>query len=133
MAENETIRNTIVLNDNSIETEKIVQLGIVYPLTEVNFYKIKNGASGFKDWAKRLLFISIGWSIKVLSVVIIFLTLYSSTEKTNTELKLDVEAWELVSIGIALVLCGITYLCGTKFKNDRDKTMTQIDDFFKKK
>jgi hypothetical protein len=45
MAENEIIRKTIVLEDNSLETEKIVQLGSIYPLNEVSLYKIKNGCN----------------------------------------------------------------------------------------
>ncbi len=98
----------------------------------MSFYKIKNGTSGFKDWSKRLLFISIGLSIKILSVIIIFLIAFTKTQNTKKGLKLEIENWELLAIGIALLACFITYLLGAKFKNDRDQLIEQIDNFFKK-
>ena len=133
MSNNETIRKTIVLNDNSLETEKIVQLGNVYPLNEVNFYKLKNGTSGFRDWSKIILFMSFGWSFKILSIVIIFLIAHASSSKTKEPISLNISEAELVMIGIAWLVCLILYLLGSKFKNDKDKLISDIDSFFSKK
>ena len=133
MNNNEIIKKTIILEDDSLETEKIVQFGAVYPLNEVSYYKLKNGNSGFKDWAKRILFMSIGWGIKLISVLIIFIIAISKVGESNNKNDLNISDWECLAIAIALAICLVLYLLGNKYKNDKDQLLSQIDEFFSNK
>jgi hypothetical protein len=132
MPETESIKRPIVLSADELRTNEILILQPAYPLDENNFNKLKNGSSGCKDWAQKVLFMSIGWAFKIVSALIVFLIAYSAS-KTNDKIVLEIKLWEIVSVGLALFVCLILYIIGHFVKNEKDKLIESIDSHFKKR
>lgn len=130
MAENEPIRHSIILNPEDVRTKEIMVLQRVYPLDENNFNKLIKGPSGYKDWAQKVLFMSIGWAFKIISALIVFIIAYTTATSNDTVI-LEIKAWEIVSVGLALLVCLILYIIGHYFKNDKDKLIGIIELHFK--
>ena len=132
MPENEPIKKSIILNSEEARTKEILILQRTYILDENNFNKLIANSHGFKDWAMRILFISIGWLIKIIGVLITFLIAYNSINaKERVDLKIDKS--EIITIGVAFLLCFILYCIGHLIKNERDKLIESIKSHFKNK
>lgn len=132
MPENESIKRPIVLSADELRTNEILILQPAFPLDENTFNKLKNGASGCKDWAQKVLFMSIGWAFKIISALIVFLIAYKTTQ-SDEKIVLDIKLWEIVSVGLALLVCLILYIIGHFVKNEKDKLVASIDSHFKKR
>ena len=130
MADNETIKRPIVLNPQEARTSDILLLKPTYLLDETSFNKLVKGSTGCKDWAQKVLFMSIGWVFKIASALIVFLIAYHAS-KTNEKIELEIKSWEIVSVGLALLVCLILYVVGYFMKNERDKLIDSIDSHFK--
>lgn len=132
MAETEPIKRSIVLNAEELRTNEILVLQPIYPLDENNFNKLVKGSSGCKDWAHRVLFMSIGWAFKLISATIVFLIAYNNST-TDQKIEIEIKSWEVVSVALALFVWILLYIIGYYVKNEKDKLIESISSHFKKK
>jgi len=133
MPENEPIKKSIILNSEEARTKEILILQRTYILDENNFNKLIANSHGFKEWAMRILFISIGWLIKIIGVLIAFLIAYNYSLNTNEKVDLKIERTEVLSIIVAFIVCLILYGIGCLVKTERDKLIESIKSHFKNK
>lgn len=129
MSEPEPIKRPIILSTEEARTKEILLLQPTYLLDEKNFNKLIKGTTGFKDWAQKVLFMSIGWAFKLTSALIVFLVAYH-TAKTNEKVELKIEMWEVVSVILALIVCLILYVIGRFVRNEKDKLIESIKNHF---
>jgi hypothetical protein len=102
-----------------------------YALDETDFNILVGHSTGFKDWAKRILFISIGWAIKLVSIFIIFLfALFSDKTQDKNSLAIGIDLWEILALGIALFTCCVLFFCGYLWMNPKDKKIKEIKKHF---
>jgi len=129
MDESTQINRPIILSPDELRTKEILVIQRTYILDETQFNKLIHGPTGCKDWAQRVLFMSIGWAFKIVSALIVFLIAYSAAKPEN-EVSLDIKAWEIVSVLLALLVCLILFIMGHLIKNEKDKLIETIRSHF---
>jgi hypothetical protein len=130
MSDTKAIKHPIVLSSSELRTEQILILHRVFPLDENNFNKLIKNSTGYKDWALNIFLMSVGWAFKLVSALIAFLVAYHATE-ANEKVPIDIEPWEVISVGLALFICVVLYILGRYIKSDRDKLIASIESHFK--
>ncbi len=130
MSDTKAIKHPIVLSSSELRTEQILILHRVFPLDENNFNKLIKNSAGYKDWAQNIFLMSVGWAFKLASALIAFLIAYHAAE-ANEKVPIDIESWEVISVGLALFICLVLYILGRYIKNDRDKLIATIETHFK--
>lgn len=126
---NEQHEQPITVDGRLTRMNTIKILKPIYPLDENDFNILVRGNSGFKEWAKNLGFATLGWSIKLISVFMVFIMAITvATDKNNVVLQF--EKWEFIAIIISLIIIGVLYLLGTKVKSNKDKLIGKIKNHY---
>lgn len=121
----------MILERKDISMAKIQVLERAYPLPEREYQKLIGfGSAGCKDWAKRLLFIGIGIAIRHISVLLFFLYSFKTTNNKN-DVKMDLTTIDFITLSLFFGLSIILYLIGCHYKNDKDKFIDKLSDFYK--
>lgn len=127
-----SINQTLEFDGNEVKDHDIGIIRKPYLLEKAEFQALSKHDVGFKEWAKRMLIISIGLAINLVSKIISFLYTFENTsnEASKLELELGIRNWEWIALGLALVSSVILYILGRCFKNDRDILIEKIQYFY---
>ncbi len=128
--ENQDLRETLVVDGHNIQSGQVKIQVEGYPILESDFERLVNSGAGWKEWARRLLLISIGAIIIFVAKIIDFFISYDSAQDKN-DISLDFKNYELIALVISLLLCALFWGIGSQYKNKKDQLITKIKEHFK--
>ena len=119
-----------IIRETDIKNSNILVEVNCYPMTREKFEKLIRSTSHRDDWAINILFIGIGFAIKIFTVWGIFIFHgYSGNSKVN--ILFTIESWEYGALLVCGVAFGILKLWSFLWPSKRDKLQREIQDFFK--
>lgn len=127
--ENQDLNETVVIDGNNIPSGQLKLQIDGYPISESEFERLTSSGAGSKEWARRLLLISIGGLILLLAKVIAFFISYNNATDKN-EVNLEFQNYEVISLCISLILCLLLFGIGEIRKNKKDKLISKIRNHF---
>lgn len=127
------VEKTLLFKGEDVKEKDVAILRIPYFLEEAEFEKLKRQDYGFKLWAKRLLFVALGTSISLVSKIIAFVFNFkkAQSDKELRALTLDIQLWEVISVGVIFIIIGFLYLISYWKKSERDQLVKKISNHFK--
>lgn len=130
---NEIIEKTIDASGMQVPIEGFFMKEKRYGLTPLEHKILSESETKLREWSKRFLLISVGLGLTTLSKLIWFLTEFNeANDEQKQNLKIEIENWELIYLGIGLSLSLILYLLScTKLDNsERKNVMKKIKQYF---
>ncbi|TCV17119.1 hypothetical protein EDC17_101136 [Sphingobacterium alimentarium] len=135
MDKNEKIRTSpFDASKLQIRNDEIYAFQKIYGLTNVEFRILETSESKWKEWHKRFYLILIGLILTVVSKGVFFLIKFNnSNSEERASLNIDINAWELIYLGIGLFLSVTCYLLSESkwAKNEKSELVNKIKEHFK--
>lgn len=135
MEKNEKIRTSpFDASKLQIRNDEIYAFQKIYGLTNVEFRILETSESKWKEWHKRFYLILIGLILTVVSKGVFFLIKFNnSNSEERASLNIDINAWELIYLGIGLFLSVTCYLLSESkwAKNEKSELVNKIKEHFK--
>jgi hypothetical protein len=127
--EGQKINETVILDDNTIVSGQLKTKVDVYPLKESDYEILVNQGGGFKGWATRFIYISLGGLILLIAKTgVYFYTIFISTNKNDVDW--DIEDYEWISVLISFGFFVLLLVLGFIFKNKKDKLIKKMKKYF---
>jgi ABC-type xylose transport system permease subunit len=131
MSDNEIKRKPIQVKGEEIEQGEVSLLLPGYTINEHEYNLLVSSNTGFNDWSKSFLLISLGWIVKILSVVILFFWLYYEADpEKRFNINPDLKTWEFISVVVALFMWLILFLFGCVIKSEKDNLKKDIKKYY---
>lgn len=130
---NEIIEKTIDASGMGLPIEGFFMKEKRYGLTPLEHKVLSESDSKFREWSNRLLLISIGLGLTIISKVIWFLVEFENTDEAEKQkIKIEIENWELIYLGIGIGFALILYLlsCTKLDKSERKDLMKKIKKYY---